>query len=50
MQNLWWSELKLIAKSIGIKGYNSMSEEILLSSLNESESVKESKKILMMQE
>ena len=42
MLNLSLNELKLIAKSTGINGYKSMSEEILLSSLNESESVKES--------
>ena len=36
--------MKLIAKSRDIKGYKSMSEERLLSSLNESESVKESEK------
>ena len=38
--------MKLIAKSRGIKGYKSMSEDRLLSSLNESEPVKESKKDL----
>ena len=36
--------MKLVAKSRGIKGYKSMSEDRLLSSLNESEPVKESKK------
>ena len=36
--------MKLIAKSRGIKGYKSMSEDRLLSSLNESEPVKEIKK------
>ena len=44
MLNLSLNELKLIAKSRGIKGYKSMSEERLLSSLNESESVKETEK------
>ena len=44
MLNLTLNELKLIAKSRGIKGYKSMSEERLLSSLNESESVKETEK------
>ena len=39
--NLSLNELKLITKSRGIKGYKSMSEERLFSSLNESESVKE---------
>ena len=34
--------MKTIAKIIGIKGYKSMSEERLLSVLNELESVKES--------
>ena len=43
MLNLSLSELKLIAKGRGIKGYKSMSKERLLSALNESESV-ESKK------
>ena len=36
------NELKQIAKSRGIKGYKSMSEERLISSINESEPVKES--------
>ena len=44
MLNLSLNELKLIAKSRGIKVYKSMSEERLLSSLNESESVKETEK------
>ena len=44
MLNLSLNELKLIAKSRGIKDYKSMSEERLLSSLTESESVKESEK------
>ena len=35
------NELKLIAKSRGIKGYKAMSKERLLSALNETESVKE---------
>ena len=42
--NLSLNELKTIAKVRGIKGYISMSEERLLSVLNESESVKESEK------
>ena len=50
MLNLSLNELKLIAKSRGIKDYKSMSEERLLSSLTESESVKESEKNLIMQE
>ena len=33
-----WIELKLIAKSTGIRGYKSMSKERLLSALSESES------------
>ena len=44
MINLSLKELKTIAKIRGIKGYKSMSEERLLSVLNESESVKESEK------
>ena len=36
------NEFKLIAKFRGIKGYKSMSEDELLSSLEESESLKES--------
>ena len=36
MLNLSLNELKLIAKSRGIKDYKSMSEERLLSSLTES--------------
>ena len=35
------NELKLIAKSRGIKGYKGMSEDKLLSALNTSESLKE---------
>ena len=42
--NLSLNELKLIAKGKGIKDYKSMSEHILLMSLNESELVKESEK------
>ena len=41
MLNLSLNELKLIAKSRGIKGYKSMSEDRLLIAL---ESVKESRK------
>ena len=44
MVNLSLNELKTIAKIRDIKGYKSMSEERLLSVLNESESVKESEK------
>ena len=40
MLNLSLNELKLIAKIRGIKGYESMSEDKLLSAPNESESVK----------
>ena len=39
MINLSLDELKLIARSSRIKGYKSMSNERLLSALNESESV-----------
>ena len=42
--NLSLNKLKTIAKSRGIKGYKSMSEERLLSILNESKSAKESEK------
>ena len=42
MLNLWLDELKLIAKSRDIKGYESMFKDRLLSVLNVSESVKES--------
>ena len=45
MLNLSLSELKLITKSRGIRGYKSISKEKLLSVLSESESV-ESKKSL----
>ena len=38
------NELKLIAKSRGIKGYKTMSKERLLSALNEPESVKEAER------
>ena len=44
MIKLTSDELKAIAEIRGIRGYESMSEERLLSSLNESESVKESDK------
>ena len=43
MLNQSLNEMKVIAKRRGIKGYKSMSEE-RLSSLNESESAKESEK------
>ena len=42
MLNLSLNELKLIAKSRGIKGYKTMSEDRLLSALNPLESMKES--------
>ena len=42
MINLSLNKLKIMERSRAIKGYKSMSEERLLSSLNESESVKES--------
>ena len=44
MANPSLNELETIAKIRGIKGYRSMSEERLLSVLNESESAKESEK------
>ena len=44
MVNLSLNKLKTIAKIRGIKGYKSMSEERLLSALNESKSVKDSGK------
>ena len=44
MIKLTSDELKAIAEIRGIRGYESMSEDRLLSSLNESESVKESDK------
>ena len=44
MLKLTSDELKAIAEIRGIRGYEGMSEERLLSSLNESESVKESDK------
>ena len=44
MLKLTSDELKAIAEIRGIRGYENMSEERLLSSLNESESVKESDK------
>ena len=37
--NLWLNELKLVAKSRGIKGYKRLSKEKLVSTPNESESV-----------
>ena len=45
MLNLSLSELKLIAKSRGVKGYKSMSEDRLLSALNASELAKKLKRI-----
>ena len=44
MLNLSLHELKLFSKSRGIKGHKSTSEERLVSSLNESKSMKESGK------
>ena len=44
MQKLSLNELKQTAKMRGIKGYKSISEERLVSSINESEPVKESEK------
>ena len=44
MLNLPFNDLKVIAKSRAIKEYKSMSEERLLSSLNELEPVEESEK------
>ena len=44
MLNLSLNELKVIAKIRRIKFYKSMSEKRLISSINESESVKESEK------
>ena len=44
MLNLSWNELKQIAKTRDFKGYESMSEVRLISSINESEPVKESEK------
>ena len=46
MLNQSLNELKLIAKSRGIKGYKHMSQDRLLSVLNASESVKKSEKDL----
>ena len=45
MVNLSLTELKLIAKIRGIKGYESMSEDKLLSALNKSEPVKTKREI-----
>ena len=50
MLNLSLNELKVIAKIRRIKFYKSMSEKRLISSINESESVKESEKKMMLQE
>ena len=44
MLNLLLNELKQISKMRWIKVYKSMSEERLINSINESESVKESEK------
>ena len=44
MVNLSLNQLKTVPKIRGIKGYKSMSEEILSSVLNESEPVKKSEK------
>ena len=43
MLNLSLNELKLIAKSRGIKGYKRMSEDKLLSALNASEPIRKIK-------
>ena len=45
MLNLSLSELKLITKSRGIRGYKSISKERLLSALSESESVESEKSL-----
>ena len=45
MLNLSLNELKLIAKSRGIRGYKIISKERLLSALNESESAKSKKNL-----
>ena len=45
MLNLSLSELKLITKSRGIRGYKSISKERLLSALSESESVESEKNL-----
>ena len=50
MLKLSLNELKQIAKMRGIKGYKSMSEERLVSSLDEQNQWKRVKWILMMQE
>ena len=44
MLKLSLNELKQIAQMGGIKGYKSMSEERLISPINESESVKQTEK------
>ena len=50
MLNLSLNEMKVIAKIGGIKFYKSMSEKRLISSINESESVRGSEKKMMLQE
>ena len=50
MLKLSLNELKQIAKMRGIKGYKSLSEERLVSSLDEQNQWKRVKWILMMQE
>ena len=49
MLNLSLNELKLVAKSRGLKDYKSMSKARLLSALSESESVK-IKLVMMMKD
>ena len=46
MLNLSLNELKLVAKSRGIKGYKSMSEEGLLSTLRKSKLVESKSKFV----
>ena len=47
MLNLSLNELKPVTRSRGIKHYKSMSKEILLSALSESESVESDKNLIM---
>ena len=47
MLNLSLNELKPVTRSRGIKNYKSMSKEILLSALSESESVDSDKNLIM---
>ena len=50
MLKLLLNELKQSEKMRGVKGYKSMSEERLVSFINELESVKESERLLMVKE